>query len=184
MAAGPGVVPALAASEAGLALLDIRMLPTNTDEGVRAALEIRRRRPGFPVVLLSQYVEHVYLAELLADGRGAVGYLLKDRVFDATAFIGALRTVDGGGTAVDPEVIGTLLAKRRHAATLARLTAREGEVLALMAQGDSNSRIADRLVVSDKAVEKHINNLFAKLALPPSTEGSRRVLAVLAYLRG
>ncbi len=184
VAIGPEIADAVRATEPDLALLDIRMPPTNTDEGVRAALALRRGRPGFPVVLLSQYVEHVYLGELLDDQAGAVGYLLKDRVFEAAGFVDALHTVAAGGTAVDPDVIATLMAKRRHADAMARLTAREREVLALMAQGDSNAQIAQRLVVTEKAVEKHIGNLLAKLDLPPTTAASRRVLAVLAHLQG
>ncbi len=181
---GDEVLDACARTRPDLALLDIRMPPTNTDEGLRAAIALRRRRPGFPVLLLSQYVELLYLDELMSDRRGSFGYLLKDRVFDADAFVAALTTVASGGTAVDPQVVTQLMAKRRHAQVLGRLTPREREVLALMAQGDSNSRIAERLVITGKAVEKHIGSVMAKLDLPPDADSSRRVMAVLTYLRG
>lgn len=174
----------LAATDADLALLDIRMPPTNTDEGIRAALELRRRRRGFPVVLLSQYVEQLYLDELLGDGAGAVGYLLKDRVFDDVSFVGALRTVAHGGTVVDPEVITSLMQRQVVRSRMASLTPRELEVLARMAEGDGNAEIAGKLVVTEKAVQKHINSIFAKLDLGEETASARRVLAVLAFLRG
>lgn len=167
-----------------LALLDIRMPPTNTDEGIRAALELRRRRRGFPVVLLSQYVEHVYLDELLGDGAGAIGYLLKDRVFDDVSFVESLRTVAAGGTVVDPEVIVTLMQRQAARGRLSSLTPRETEVLSRMAQGDANTSIAERLVITEKAVQKHINAIFAKLGLAEEPTSARRVLAVLAFLRG
>ncbi|HMS36532.1 MAG TPA: response regulator transcription factor [Arachnia sp.] len=167
-----------------LALLDIRMPPTNTDEGIRAALELRRRRRGFPVVLLSQYVEHVYLDELLGDGAGAIGYLLKDRVFDDVSFVESLRTVAVGGTVVDPEVIVTLMQRQAARGRLSSLTPRETEVLSRMAQGDANASIAERLVITEKAVQKHINAIFAKLGLAEEPTSARRVLAVLAFLRG
>ena len=167
-----------------LALLDIRMPPTNTDEGIRAALELRRRRRGFPVVLLSQYVEHVYLDELLGDGAGAIGYLLKDRVFDDVSFVESLRTVAAGGTVVDPEVIVTLMQRQAARGRLSALTPRETEVLSRMAQGDANTSIAERLVITEKAVQKHINAIFAKLGLAEEPTSARRVLAVLAFLRG
>ena len=167
-----------------LALLDIRMPPTNTDEGIRAALELRRRRRGFPVVLLSQYVEHVYLDELLGDGAGAIGYLLKYRVFDDVSFVESLRTVAAGGTVVDPEVIVTLMQRQAARGRLSALTPRETEVLSRMAQGDANTSIAERLVITEKAVQKHINAIFAKLGLAEEPTSARRVLAVLAFLRG
>lgn len=172
------------ALEPDLLLLDVRMPPTGTDDGIRVALAVRRERPGTPVVLLSQYVELLYLDDLLADGSGAIGYLLKDRVFGAEAFRAALATVAAGGTVVDPQVVAQLLAKQQHASALDALTPREREVLAHMAEGESNAAIARALVVTEKAVQKHINAIFTKLGLPPETEGSRRVLAVLEYLRG
>lgn len=170
-------------SGADLALLDIRMPPTNTDEGIRAALDLRRRRPGFPVVLLSQYVEELYLDELLSDDAGGVGYLLKDRVFDDVAFVAALRTVAAGGTSVDPEVVSRLMQRRAVVTRLERLTPRELEVLARMAEGEANGEIAAGLFVTEKAVAKHINSMFAKLDLPETSSNSRRVLAVLEFLR-
>lgn len=167
-----------------LLLLDVRMPPTGTDDGIRVALAARRERPGLPVVLLSQYVELLYLDDLLADERGGVGYLLKNRAFGAEAFKAALETVAAGGTVVDPEVIGQLLAKQRNASALDALTPREREVLAHMAEGESNARIALALTVTEKAVQKHINAIFTKLDLPPDAVSSRRVRAVLEYLRG
>lgn len=180
---GAELAQAVEASDADVALLDIRMPPTNTDEGIVAAVELRRRRPGFPVLLLSQYVEHLYLEELMRDGRSAVGYLLKDRVFDDVSFVRALRTVADGGAAIDPEVVAALMARRRVAEQLARLTPRETEVLALMAEGLANPVIAERLFITDKAVQKHINSIFTKLDLPDSGSNARRVQAVLTYLR-
>ena len=165
-------------------ILDVRMPPTNTDEGIRAALELRRRRRGFPVVLLSQYVEHVYLDELLGDGAGAIGYLLKDRVFDDVSFVESLRTVAAGGTVVDPEVIVTLMQRQAARGRLSALTPRETEVLSRMAQGDANTSIAERLVITEKAVLKHINAIFSKLGLAGEATSARRVMAVLAFLRG
>lgn len=177
------LVGAVEASGADIALLDIRMPPTNSDEGIRAAVELRRRRPGFPVVLLSQYVEHLYLDELMSDGRSGVGYLLKDRVFDDVSFVRALRTVADGGAAIDPEVVAALMARRRVTQQLSRLTPRETEVLALMAEGLANPVIAQRLFITDKAVQKHINSIFTKLDMPASSSSARRVRAVLSYLR-
>jgi DNA-binding NarL/FixJ family response regulator len=165
-----------------VAVVDVRMPPTFTDEGLQAALAARRQMPGLPVLVLSQYVEQLYARELLADGTGAVGYLLKDRVFDAAQFVDAVERVAAGGTAMDPEVIAKLLARGSSKEPLGRLTAREVEVLALMAEGRSNAAIAQRLVITERAVTKHTSNIFTKLDLPPSDDDNRRVLAVLAYL--
>lgn len=164
-----------------LALVDVRMPPAFTDEGVRAALVIRRQWPQTAVVLLSQYVEERYAADLLTAHTSGVGYLLKQRVADVEEFIAAVRRVADGGTALDPEVVAQLLL-RRHSDPLERLTPREREVLALMAEGRSNAGIAEALVVSDSAVAKHINNIFAKLGLPAADADHRRVLAVLRFL--
>ncbi|MEU6554047.1 response regulator transcription factor [Streptomyces sp. NPDC046915] len=164
-----------------LALVDVRMPPGFTDEGVRAALVIRRQWPGTAVVLLSQYVEERYAADLLTANTSGVGYLLKQRVAEVEEFIAAVRRVTDGGTALDPEVVAQLLL-RRHSDPLERLTPREREVLALMAEGRSNAGIAEALVVSDSAVAKHINNIFAKLDLPTADADHRRVLAVLRFL--
>jgi len=161
-------------------VVDVRMPPTFTDEGLRAALVVRRRWPDVGVLVLSQYVEERYATELLSDRPHGVGYLLKDRVADLTEFLEALNRVAAGGSVLDPEVVAQLLARSRH--PLASLTARERDVLGLMAEGRSNSAIARALVVSDGAVEKHINNIFAKLGLPPADQDHRRVLAVLRYL--
>ena len=180
---GTGLVDAVVGSGADVALLDIRMPPSNTDEGIRAALDLRRRHAGFPVVLLSQYVEQLYLNELLADGGVGVGYLLKDRVFDDVSFVQSLRTVARAGTAIDPTVVSALMERRTVATRMERLTTREVEVLALMAEGHANLAIAKRLFVTDKAVQKHINSLFAKLDLDDPATTARRVQAVLTYLR-
>jgi DNA-binding NarL/FixJ family response regulator len=163
-------------------VLDVRMPPTFTDEGLRAAIKIRATRPGFPVLVLSQYVEQLYARELLESGEGAVGYLLKDRVANVAAFIDAVRQVAAGGTVLDPEVVSQLLTGQRSDGPLERLTAREREVLALMAEGRSNAAIAEAMFVSEKAVSKHSNSIFTKLDLPVSADDNRRVLAVLAYL--
>jgi DNA-binding NarL/FixJ family response regulator len=173
---------AVAAHRPGLVITDVRMPPSFTDEGLRAAVELRRADPGLAVVVLSQYVQHGYAAELLdsGDGRG-VGYLLKDRVGDVEEFTDALRRVAAGGTAVDPQVISQLVRRRRD--PLAELSAREREVLALMAEGHSNAAIARKLVVSEAAVGKHVGNILYKLRLPQTEDTNRRVLAVLAYLR-
>jgi DNA-binding NarL/FixJ family response regulator len=181
---GPGLVDAVRAHRPDVSVVDVRMPPTHRDEGLRAAIEARRLVPASPVLVLSQYVENSYAAELLADGRGGVGYLLKDRVADVRDFVDALRRVAGGGTAMDPEVVAQLLARSARFDPLGTLTPREREVLGLMAEGRSNSAIAAELVVSDGAVEKHISNVFAKLSLETSASDHRRVLAVLAYLRG
>lgn len=166
-----------------LCIVDVRMPPGYSDEGVRAAAELRRRWPGSPVLVLSQYVVERYATELLADDAAGLGYLLKDRVADVREFVDAMRRVATGGTALDPEVVAQLLVRQRHR-PVDGLTPREREVLALMAEGRSNPGIARRLVVSDGAVEKHVSNIFAKLGLPPTTEDHRRVLAVLAYIEG
>jgi DNA-binding NarL/FixJ family response regulator len=166
-----------------VAVVDVRMPPTHTDEGIRAAIELRRRWPEVAVLVLSQYVEENYAADLLAGG-GGVGYLLKDRVADVRDFVADLRRVAAGGTALDPEVVGQLFARSRRHDPLATLTARELDVLQLMAEGRSNSAIADHLSISAGGVEKHVNNIFTKLGLPPAPGDHRRVLAVLHYLKG
>jgi DNA-binding NarL/FixJ family response regulator len=178
---GPELLAALLEHRPDVAVVDVRLPPTFTDEGLQAAIEARRQVPGLPILVLSQHVEQLYARELLSDDGGAVGYLLKDRVFDIGQFIDAVRRVAAGGTAMDPAVISQLLAKHDDG-PLAALTPREREVLGEMAEGRSNSAIAGRLFITDKAVSKHINNIFTKLDLPPSTDDSRRVLAVLAYL--
>jgi DNA-binding NarL/FixJ family response regulator len=164
-----------------VAVVDVRLPPTFSDEGLVAAIAARKEIPGLPVLVLSQYVEQLYARELLADDAGGVGYLLKDRVGDVEEFVGAVRRVAAGGTAMDAEVIGQLLGRR--AAPIARLTPREREVLDLIAQGRSNNAIAAALFVSEKAVGKHIGSIFGKLDLPPSDDDNRRVRAVLAYLQ-
>jgi DNA-binding NarL/FixJ family response regulator len=165
-----------------VAVVDVRLPPTFTDEGLRAAIEARVAVPGLPVLVLSQYVEQLYARELLSDGRGAVGYLLKDRVANVAQFVDAVRRVADGGTAMDPEVVSQLLARNAGNEPMHRLTPREREVLGLMAEGRSNAAIATKLFVTDKAIAKHTNSIFAKLDLPPSSDDNRRVLAVLAYL--
>jgi DNA-binding NarL/FixJ family response regulator len=165
-----------------IAIVDVRMPPTHTDEGLRAAVIIRQRWPDVGVLVLSQYVEERYAAELLGGDASRVGYLLKDRVADVVDFVAAVRQVGAGGTALDPEVIAQLLARSRRRDPLERLSRREREVLALMAEGRSNSSIAETLVVSDGAVEKHISNILTKLDLPATEQGHRRVLAVLRWL--
>ena len=166
-----------------IAIVDIRLPPTFRDEGLRAALELRRVAPDTAVLIVSQYVEQAYAAELLADARGGVGYLLKDRIMDVDDFVDAVRRVASGGTALDPEVVSQLFARQREDGPLGRLTPREREVLALMAEGRSNTAIAAELVLTIGAVEKHIANILMKLRLPPSDTDHRRVLAVLEYLR-
>ncbi|MGX1670155.1 LuxR C-terminal-related transcriptional regulator [Streptomyces sp. NPDC055400] len=178
---GPEVLPALLEHRPEVAVLDVRMPPGFRDEGLRAALEARKSLPGLPVLVLSQYVEESYAAELLGDGASRVGYLLKDRVGRVDEFLDALDRVAGGGTALDPEVVTELLSRRRDD-PVDGLTPRERQVLELMAEGRDNTTIAQTLVVSERAVSKHIGNVFAKLGLPPSDSGHRRVLAVLAYL--
>jgi DNA-binding NarL/FixJ family response regulator len=165
-----------------VAIVDIRLPPTFSDEGVRAALEARRRAPETAILVVSQYVEHTYAIELLADGSGGVGYLLKDRIMDVGDFVDAVRRVADGGTALDPEVVAQLVSRRRRG-PLERLTPRELEVLGLMAEGRSNAGIAETLVLTVGAVEKHVASILGKLDLPPSENDHRRVLAVLTYLQ-
>jgi DNA-binding NarL/FixJ family response regulator len=179
----PSLRRALQAPDAEVAVVDVRLPPTFTDEGLREAIAARASRPGFPILVLSQYVEQLYARELLQSGDGAIGYLLKDRVSDTAAFVDALRRVGDGGTVLDPEVVAALLARPRRGDPIDRLTPREREVLGLMAEGRSNAAIAARLFVTDKAVSKHTNNIFAKLDLPMDGDDHRRVLAVLAYLK-
>ncbi|TDD45917.1 response regulator transcription factor [Nonomuraea terrae] len=176
---GPALVAAVREHDPDLAIVDVRMPPTHTDEGLRAALQVRAAKPGFPILVLSQYVEERYAGELI--GR-AVGYLLKERVADVAEFLAAVRQVAAGGTVIDPEVVVQLLSRQRRGAPLDSLSPRERQVLALMAEGRSNTAIAARLVVTEGAVEKHVSGIFAKLSLGPAPEDHRRVLAVLTYL--
>ncbi|MQA73364.1 MAG: response regulator [Solirubrobacterales bacterium] len=170
--------------EPDVCIVDVRLPPDFTDEGVRAALEARRRHPGLPILILSQYVEQSYARELLAEGNGGVGYLLKDRVASPAQFVEAVRRVAGGGTALDPEAVSLLLGRRRGDERLDRLTPREREVLALIAEGRSNAGIAERIVVTERAVEKHVSSILGKLELVANSDDHRRVLAVLAWLEG
>jgi DNA-binding NarL/FixJ family response regulator len=179
---GERLVSAAFGHKPDVCVVDVRLPPTFRDEGVRAALAARERIPGLPVLILSQYVEQTYAAELLADGAGGVGYLLKDRVSEVDDFVAAVRRVAGGGTVLDPEVVAQILARRRSSA-LDSLTPREREVLALMAEGRSNQAISEQLVITPGAVEKHVSSIFGKLDLPAGVEDNRRVLAVLTYLR-
>ena len=181
---GPSLVAAVVEHRPDVSVVDVRMPPTQRDEGLRAAIEARRLVPGSPVLVLSQYVERQYASELLADGAGGVGYLLKDRVADVREFTDALRRVAAGGTALDPEVVAQLMVRRRRDDRLATLTPREREVLGAMAEGKTNVGIAAALVITEGAAEKHISNIFGKLDLPDSENDHRRVLAVLAYLGG
>jgi DNA-binding NarL/FixJ family response regulator len=176
---GPALLPALTAQRPDVAVVDVRLPPTFTDEGLQAAIAARAAIPGLPILVLSQHVEPLYARELLGDSRGAVGYLLKDRVSNVGQFVDTVRRVAGGGTVMDPEVVGRLLDRSRP---IDVLTPREREVLGHMAEGRSNGAIAAKLFVTEKAVSKHINNIFTKLSLPPSDDDNRRVLAVLAYL--
>ena len=178
----PGLLSALLTERPDVAVVDVRMPPGLGDDGLQAALVARRQVPGLPVLLLSQYVEQLYARELLADHAGAVGYLLKDRVFNDDQFVDAIRTVAAGGTVMDPEVVSKLLGRRSFEGPITRLSGREREVLALMAEGRSNAAIAQRLFVTEKAVSKHTTSIFAKLGLSASGDDNRRVLAVLAYL--
>ena len=182
---GPSLLRALTTQKPDVAVVDVRLPPTFTDEGLRAAIDARGQIPGLPILVLSQYVEQLYARELLADRSGGVGYLLKDRVFNVDQFVAAVRQVAAGGTAMDPEVVAQLLTRRSAVDDpLTTLTPREREVLALMAEGRSNAAIAARMFVTEKAVSKHTNSIFTRLALPPSEDDNRRVLAVLAYLNG
>ncbi|MEI8335022.1 MAG: response regulator transcription factor [Chloroflexota bacterium] len=179
---GPSLVAAVVEHRPDVSVVDVRMPPTQRDEGLRAAIEARRRIPGSPVLVLSQYVERQYASELLADGAGGVGYLLKDRVGDVREFMEALRRVAAGGTALDPEVVAQLMIRRRRDDRLSALTPREREVLGAMAEGRTNAGIAGALGITEGATEKHISNIFGKLDLPESQNDHRRVRAVLAYL--
>ena len=167
-----------------VAVVDIRMPPDNTDDGLRAALEIRARQPETAVLVLSQYVEEGYALDLVGEGSGGVGYLLKDRVADVERFAESVRQVAGGGSALDPEVVAGLLGRRRRDDPLEEITPREREVLELMAEGRSNSAIAGQMTITERAVEKHVTSIFSKLGLSPAAEDHRRVLAVLTYIRG
>ncbi|MFD5438286.1 LuxR C-terminal-related transcriptional regulator [Kitasatospora sp. NPDC127067] len=177
----PGFVAAVTEHRPDVAIVDVRLPPGFRDEGIHAAIRARRLHPGLPVLVLSQYVEQQYAGELISDGRGGVGYLLKDRVSRVSEFTDALRRIAAGGTVMDPEVIGQLLTRPARD-PIAALTPREREVLALMAEGKDNTTIATRLVITDNAVHKHIGHIFAKLGLSPADSGHRRVLAVLTYL--
>jgi DNA-binding NarL/FixJ family response regulator len=179
---GTAFVAAVERERPDVSVVDVRMPPTQRDEGLRAAIEARRRVPGTPILVLSQYVERQYATELLADRAGGVGYLLKDRVGDIREFMDALRRVANGGTALDPEVVAQLMARNRVDDPLTALTPREREVLAAMAEGRTNIGIARQLSITEGAAEKHISNIFGKLELPDSENDHRRVLAVLAYL--
>ena len=180
---GPRLVPALVEHRPDVAVVDVRLPPTFTDEGLKSAIEARRQVPGLPILVLSQYVEQLYARELLTGGGGAVGYLLKDRVSNVADFLDSVRRVAGGGTAMDPDVIGQLLARNTRDEPISRLTPRESEVLGLMAEGRSNAAIAQRLFMSESAVAKHIASIFGKLGLAASDDDNRRVLAVLAHLQ-
>jgi DNA-binding NarL/FixJ family response regulator len=179
---GPSILAALLRHVPDVAVLDVRLPPTFTNEGLLAAIEARRQIPGLPILVLSQYVEPLYARELLSDRAGGVGYLLKDRVMHVSQFVDAVRRVAAGGTVMDPEVVSRLLANRARDLPLGRLTPREREVLALMAEGRSNAAVAAGLIISEKAVSKHIANIFMKLDLAQSDDDNRRVRAVLAYL--
>ena len=181
---GPGLITAAEQHRPHVAVVDVRMPPGYRDEGLKAAIEIRRRVPGLTVLVLSQYVEERYGTELLESGASGVGYLLKDRVADVSDFVAAVREVASGGTVLDPEVVSQLLSRRRRDERLARLTPREREVLSLMAEGRSNHAISRALYVTEGAVEKHVRNIFGKLGLAQTDDDHRRVLAVLTYLRG
>ncbi len=181
---GEDLLEAIRNDKPDVAIVDVRLPPTFTDEGLRAALQARKELPGLPVLVLSQYVEQLYARELLVGGTGGIGYLLKDRVFDSAQFVDAVRRVASGGTAMDPEVISRLLARNTGDGNLSALSPREREVLALMAEGRSNAAIAQRLVITERAVAKHTASIFLKLDLQPSDDDNRRVLAVLAHLGG
>ncbi|MBV8999416.1 MAG: response regulator transcription factor [Solirubrobacterales bacterium] len=180
---GDALLREVVARKPDLAVVDIRLPPTFHDEGLRAAIEVRRQVPGTAVLVVSQYVEPTYAQELLADRGGGIGYLLKDRIMHVADFLEAVRRVAAGGTALDPDVVAQLFSRRRQDGPLARLTPREREVLSLMAEGRSNAGIAESLVLTVGAVEKHVQSILSKLDLPQSTNDHRRVLAVLAYLQ-
>jgi DNA-binding NarL/FixJ family response regulator len=179
---GAELIARVTADKPDVAIVDVRLPPTFTDEGLRAALVARSQVPGLPVLVLSQYVEQLYARELLADSTGGIGYLLKDRVLDGAQFADAVRRVAGGGTAMDPEVIARLLDRNSGNVALATLSPRERDVLGLMAEGRSNAAISQRLVITERAVAKHTASIFMRLELQPSDDDNRRVLAVLAYL--
>ncbi len=179
---GPSLTRALREQEPDLAIVDVRLPPTFTDEGLRIAIDARRERPGLPVMVLSQYVEQLYARELLEGDGAGVGYLLKDRVSDVAGFITSVRQVAAGGTVLDPDVVRHLLSSQKSGSPVDRLTPREQEVLELMAEGRSNAAIASALFVTQKAVAKHVSSIFTKLDLPVSSDDNRRVLAVLAHL--
>jgi DNA-binding NarL/FixJ family response regulator len=178
----PGLLSALLEHRPDIAVVDVRLPPAFADDGLQAALAARREMPGLPVLLLSQYVEQLYARELLADQAGAVGYLLEDRVFSDDQFVDAIRTVAAGGTVMDPEVVTKLLGRHSRDEPIGRLSGREREVLELMAEGRSNTAIAQRLFITEKAVSKHTTSIFTKLGLAADQDDNRRVLAVLAYL--
>jgi DNA-binding NarL/FixJ family response regulator len=179
---GADLLASVTADKPDVAIVDVRLPPTFTDEGLRAALAARREVPGLPVLVLSQYVEQLYARELLADGSGGIGYLLKDRVSDGAQFMEAVRRVADGGTAMDPEVIARLLNRNSADGAVATLSPREREALGLIAEGRSNAAIAQRLVITERAVAKHTASIFLKLGLQPSDDDNRRVMAVLAFL--
>ncbi|WP_326551110.1 response regulator transcription factor [Micromonospora sp. NBC_01813] len=181
---GAALIRALTTHRPDVAIVDVRLPPTFTDEGLRSAIEARRQIPGLPIMVLSQYVEQIYARELMSDRAGAVGYLLKDRVTDVGQFIASVRQVASGSTVMDPDVVSALLTHRSADPQLLELSPREHEVLALMAQGRSNAAIAARMFVTEKTVSKHSNSIFTKLGLKPSEDDNRRILAVLAYLQG
>ena len=184
VADGEALLDAVRQDQPDVAIIDVRMPPSFTDEGLRAALQIRRAHPEVSTLVLSQYVEERYAVDLVADGASGVGYLLKDRVADVDEFLESLSRVAAGGTAIDPEVVAQLVGRRRTADAMEKITSRELDVLGLMAEGRSNSAIAEALNISLGAVEKHVGNIFTKLTLLPADEDHRRVLAVLAYLKG
>ena len=180
---GPDLVAAVVEHRPDISIADVRMPPAFRDEGLRASLEARRREPGTPILVVSQYVEELYAGELLESGANGVGYLLKDRVADVRDFIAAAKSVAGGGTVLDPEVVSQLLTRRRRSDRLESLSPREREVLGLMAEGKTNSAVALKLFVGEGTVEKHVTSIFSKLNLEESADDHRRVLAVLTYLR-
>ena len=179
---GDDLVAAVTADPPDVAIVDVRLPPTFTDEGIRAALAARKKVPGLPILVLSQYVEQLYARELMADGSGGIGYLLKDRVLDSAQFFDAIRRVAAGGTAMDPEVIARLFARNTDNDAVSALSPRERDVLGLMAEGRSNAAIAQQLLITERAVAKHTASIFLRLGLQPSEDDNRRVLAVLAYL--